>query len=203
MKSLVMVAVAALCCVAFADGPEGAARPEGGPRRFGPREGMGQMMGMMGGMGGMDPVVRAVSNPAIAEKLGLSEEQKAKIKAATGTPEANREAQKKIREATMKQAELMRAEKIDEAAVMAAIDEVFDLRKAMAKEQAKRSITIKSVLTPEQAKKAQEELKNGFAPRGERGPRRAGQREGMGPQGARGPRGDGNMPPPPPKPEAK
>lgn len=202
MKSLVMAAVAALCCVAYADGPEGGARPEGGPRGFGPREGMGQTMSMMRGMGGMDPVVRAVSNPAIAEKLGLSEEQKAKIKAANGTPEANREAQKKIRDASMKQAELMRAEKVDEAAVMAAIDEVFDLRKAMAKAQAKRTITIKSILTPEQVKKAQEEMKNGVAPRGEHGHRRGSPREGMGPQGARGPRGDGNMPPPPPKPEA-
>ena len=198
MRSIIAVAVAALCCVAFAQGPEDGARPEGGRRGLGPREGMGPMMGMMGGM---DPVVRAVSNPAIAEKLGLNEEQKAKIKAATGTPEANREAQKKIRDASMKQAELMRAEKIDEAAVMAAIDEVFELRKAMAKEQAKRTITIKSVLTPEQTKKAQEEMKNGFAPRGERGergPRRGGPREGMG----RGPREGGDKPAAP-APEAK
>lgn len=202
MRSIVVAAVAALCCVAFADGPEGGARPEGGRRGFGPREGMGPMMGMMGGM---DPVARAVSNPAIAEKLGLSEEQKAKIKAATGTPEATREAQKKIREASMKQAELMRAEKIDEAAVMAAIDEVFELRKAMAKEQAKRTITIKSVLTPEQTKKAQEEMKNAFGPRGERGPRRGGPREGMGrgPQGGdNGPREGGDKPAAP-APEAK
>jgi len=202
MRSLIVAAVAALCCVAFADGPEGGAQPGAVRRGFGPREGMGPMMGPM--MGGMDPIVRAVSNPAIAEKLGLSEEQKAKIKAANGTPEANREAQKKIREASVKQAELMRAEKIDEAAVMAAIDEVFELRKAMAKEQAKRMITIKSVLTPEQTKKAQEEMKNGFAPRGERGPRRGGPREGMGrgPQGDRGPREGGDKPAAP-APEAK
>ena len=202
MRSIIVAAVAALCCVAFADGPEGGAQPAGGRRGFTPREGMGPMMGMMGGM---DPVVRAVSNPAIAEKIGLSEEQKAKIKEANGTPEANREAQKKIRDASMKQAELMRAEKIDEAAVMAAIDEVFELRKAVAKEQAKRTITIKSILTPEQTKKAQEEMKSGFAPRGERGeraPRRGGQREGMGPRGAKGPREGGDKPAAP-APEAK
>ncbi len=205
MRSIVVVAVAALCCAAFADAPEGGARPEGGRRGFGPREGMGQMMGMMGGMGGIDPaVVRAVSNPAFAEKLGLSEEQKAKIKAASVTPEANREAHKKLRDASMKQAELMRAEKIDEAAVMAAIDEAFELRKTMAKEQAKRTIAIKSVLTPEQVKKAQEEMKHGFAPRGERGPRRGGPREGMGkgPQGDKGP-GEGGDKPAAPAPEAK
>ena len=180
MKSLIIVAVAALSCVAFADGgPEGGARPEGGRRGFGPREGgMGPMMG------GMDPIVRMVSNPAVAEKLGLSDEQKAKLKELKGNGEANRESQKKVREAMMKQTELMKAEKIDEAAVMATIDEVFELRKAMAKEQAKRVIAVKSVLTPEQVKMAHEEMKKMFEARGDRGPRR----EGKGPREFKGPR---------------
>jgi Spy/CpxP family protein refolding chaperone len=179
MKSLIVVAIAALSCVAFADGPEGGVRPEGGRRGFGPREGgMGPMMG------GMDPIVRMVSNPAVAEKLGLSDEQKAKLKELRGDGEANREAQKKAREATMKQVELMKAEKVDEAAVMAAIDEVFELRKAMAKEQAKRVIAVKSVLTPEQVAKAHEEMKKMFEARGDRGPRR----EGKGPREFKGPR---------------
>ena len=180
MKSLIMVAVAALSCVAFAEGaPDGGARPEVGRRGFGPREGgMGPMMG------GMDPIVRMVSNPAVAEKLGLSDEQKAKLKELKGDNQSNREAQKKVREATMKQLELMKAEKIDEAAVMAAIDEVFELRKAMAKEQAKRVIAVKSVLTPEQVAKAHEEMKKMFEARGDRGPRR----EGKGPREFKGPR---------------
>ena len=178
MKSLIVVAIAALSCVAFADGgSEGGARPEGGRR--GPREGgMGPMMG------GMDPIVRMVSNPAVAEKLGLSDEQKAKLKELKGNNEANREAQKKVREATMKQVELMKADKVDEAAVMAAIDEVFELRKAMAKEQAKRLIAVKTVLTPEQVAKAHEEMKKMFEARGDRGPRR----EGKGPREFKGPR---------------
>ena len=178
MKSLIVVAVAALSCVAFADGgSEGGARPEGGRR--GPREGgMGPMMG------GMDPIVRMVSNPAVAEKLGLSDEQKAKLKELKGNGEVNREAQKKVREATMKQVELMKAEKVDEAAVMAAIDEVFELRKAMAKDQAKRVIAVKTVLTPEQVAKAHEEMKKMFEARGDRGPRR----EGKGPREFKGPR---------------
>jgi len=192
MKSLIVVAVAALSCVAFAEGaPEGGARPEGAARRgFGPRDGgMGPMMGG-------DPIVRMVSNPAIADKIGLSDEQKAKLKDLKGDNDANREAQKKVREATMKQVELMKAEKIDEAAVMAAIDEVFELRKAMAKEQAKRVITVKSVLTPEQIAKAHEEMKKLFESRGDRGPRRDGKgpREfkgpRKGPRGERGPHGE-------------
>ena len=202
MKSLIIVAVAALSCVAFADGaPEGGARPEGGRRGFGPREGgMGPMMGG-------DPIVRMVSNPAVAEKIGLSAEQKAKLEELKGDREANREAQNKVREATMKQLELMKAEKIDEAAVMAAIDEVFELRKAMAKEQAKRVIAVKSVLTPEQVKKAHEEMKKTFESRGDRGPRREGKgpREFKGPRkgphGDKGPKDGGDAPAP--APEAK
>ena len=180
MKRLIIVAFAALSCVAFADGgPEGGARPEGGRHGFGPREGgMGPMMG------GMDPIVRMVSNPAMADKIGLSDEQKAKLNELKGDREANRAAQEKVRAATMKQLDLMKADKIDEAAVMAAIDEVFELRKAMAKEQAKRVIAVKSVLTPEQVKKAHEEMKKMFESRGDRGPRR----EGKGPREFKGPR---------------
>ena len=186
MKSLIIVAVAALSCVAFAEGaPEGGARPEGGHRGFGPREG--------GGMGPMmvsDPIVRMVSNPAMADKIGLSDEQKAKLNELKKGPEVARESQKKVHEAMEKQIELMKAEKIDEAAVMAAIDEVFEHRKAMAKEQAKRVIAVKSILTPEQVKLAHEEMKKMFEARGDRGPRR----EGKGPREFKGkhkgPRGE-------------
>ena len=144
----------------------------------------------MGPMMVSDPIVRMVSNPAMADKIGLSDEQKAKLKELKGDHEANREARNKVREATMKQLDLMKAEKINEAAVMAAIDEVFELRKAMAKEQAKRVIAVKSVLTPEQVKKAHEEMKKMFESRGDRGPRRGGKgpREFKGPR--KGPRGE-------------
>jgi Spy/CpxP family protein refolding chaperone len=125
-----------------------------------------------------------VSNPAVAEKIGLSDEQKAKLNELKGDREANRAAQDKVRAATMKQLDLMKAEKIDEGAVMAAIDEVFELRKAMAKDQAKRVIAVKSILTPEQVAKAHEEMKKMFEARGDRGPRR----EGKGPRELKGPR---------------
>ena len=176
MKSLMMTVVAALCCVAFADEPEAGAAREGGRRGPGMREGgMGAMMG--------DPIVRMVTNPRVAEQIGLSEEQKAKIKELGGAGEAGREKQQKVREATRKQFELMNAEKVDEAAVMKAIDEVFELRKEIAKDQAKRTIAIKSVLTPEQASKAREEMRKMFESFGERGPRA---------DGERGPRRGGN-----------
>ena len=193
MKKLMMIAVAALCCVALADGPERGERRPGG--HFG---GMG---GMRHHEVGMDPIVFAVSRPKIVEKLGLSDDQKEKLKAVTDRAKEGRESMKKVREATMKQFELMKAEKVDEAAVMKAIDEVFELRKEIAKEQVRRVIEIKSILTPEQIAKAREEMRENFAarggrpdgPRGERGGRPDGPRGGR--EGRRhGPRRGGNAP---------
>ena len=174
MNKLMMVAVAALVSAAcFADGPaEGAKRPE----RRGARPPMGERA-MMGGAGMMgDPIVWAVMNPKVAEKIGLSDEQKAKLKELQPARGANREANEKVRKGMEKQAELLKAEKIDEAAVMAAIDEVFEARKAVAKEQTKRLIAIRSILTPEQVAKATEAMKELRGPRGPRG-------EGRGPRG--------------------
>lgn len=186
MKKLMMIAVAALCCVVLADGAERSLRRPGGP-------------GFHGGMGmrhhemGMDPIVFAVSRPKIVEKLGLADDQKAKLKAVTDRAKEGRDSMKKVREATMKQFELMKAEKVDEAAVMKAIDEVYELRKEIAKEQVRRVIEIKSILTPEQIAKAREEMRAGFAARGERGPRPEGPRGGR--EGRRhGPRREGKGP---------
>lgn len=64
----------------------------------------------------------------------------------------------KLREAMDRQMKLMQAEKINEAEVMASVDEVFELRRSMAKEQMKRIINVKSILTPEQIKKAHEQM---------------------------------------------
>ena len=140
----------------------------------------------------VDPIVRMVSNPKAAEKLGLSEEQKTKLKEINKVAAANREINKKVHEATVRQIELMKADKIDEDAVMKSIDEVFELRKEMAKAQVKRVIAVKSVLTPEQIKKAREEVKKMFEQRGEKGQWRGRMHD----RGPRGPRG-GDRPKPP------
>ena len=107
-------------------------------------------------MGGaaMDPLARAVMNPRVANQIGLSEEQKAKLAALRGGRSVDKELQKKVRAGMEKQVELLKAEKIDEAAVMQAIDEVFEARKEIAKAQTKRTIEIRSILTPEQVTKA-------------------------------------------------
>ena len=135
------------------------------------------------------PLLRILANPEAAEKLGLSEEQKAKLKELGKKRSVARDAHEKMREAMRRQNALMEADKIDESALMAAIDEVFALRKAMAKEQAKSLIAIKSILTPEQAKKASEELKDGsYGPgggmhRGMRGERHGAHGDHQGPRG--------------------
>ena len=167
MKKLMFAMVAALSFAVVAQDAEG---PKAGQRdggfRHGPRD-RGAMMaerGMMpGGFGGGmmgDPAVMAATNPKIAEKIGLSAEACEQIKKLDTDNRAKvQELQKKTREAMEKQAQLMKAEKIDEAAVMAAIDELFECRKEMAKTQTKRLISVKSLLTPEQITKATELLK--------------------------------------------
>ena len=119
----------------------------------------------------MDPIVRIATNPQMSEKLGISDEQKTKLKELKSGGR-NSETQKKVREATERQAELLNADKIDEAAVMKAVDEVFELRKEMAKEQIRRVIAVKSILTSEQIAKALEAVKSMSGPRDERSPRR-------------------------------
>ena len=118
----------------------------------------GRRGGMEGGPG--DPIVRMVSNPKISEKIGLSEEQREKIKQINRENRDNSEALRKaVRDAMERQTELLKADKIDEAAVMAEIDKAFEARKEMAKRQTRRVIAIKSVLTPEQVSKALAEFK--------------------------------------------
>ena len=204
MKKLMMLGCAALSCAVLAQEPEG---PKNGPAKDRGRRPsmMSERQMPMGGMGaGMagDPAVMAVMNPAVAEKIGLSDETQLKIKQLDlDSRKALRELQQKTRAAMDKQAKLLKEPKIDEAAVMAAIDELFDLRKEMAKSQTKRMIAIKSLLTPEQLEKATEAMKSVREER--RMKRDNGPKAQRGPNGKRGP-GDADgkakddQPPPPP-----
>ena len=53
-----------------------------------------------------------------------------------------------------RQAELLKADVIDEVAILAAVDECFELRKSEMKDQLKRLIAARTILTPEQFAKA-------------------------------------------------
>lgn len=148
MKMLMTVVVAVACCAVFADGPKG-------------DNGRGER-GMRLGMAGMtaDPIARTLSDPKMVEKLGLSEEQQKKIKKIQKSNRGDAmENQKKLRKAMDRQMKLLMSEKVDESAVMAAIDEVFDIRKDLAKAQTKQVIEMKSILTSEQLKQARSSFK--------------------------------------------
>lgn len=110
--------------------------------------------------GAINPVVRAALNPKLAEKLGITEEQSAKLKALNAEKDGLKEIDERIRKGMERQAELLKADKVDEAAVMAALDEVWEARKEVAKRQTKRIIAVKSILTPEQVAKAREAIKS-------------------------------------------
>jgi len=158
MNKLMMTVAATMAFAAFAEEPVAPAAnaPEAAPAMRAMRQNRPPMM--MGG-GAMDPIVRAVMNPKVAEKIGLTDDQKEKLKALRGVKPVDEGLQGKVRAGMEKQVELLKAEKIDEAAVMAAIDEVFEARKAIAKAQTKRTIEIRSILTPEQVAKALEAMK--------------------------------------------
>ena len=168
MKKLMFAMVAALSFAVMAQDAEG---PKPGPKD-GVRRGMRDRAAMLqrAGFGEMmgDPSVMAVMNPKIAEKIGLSADVREQIKKLDAdNREQVRGLQAKTRAAVEKQAGLMKADKIDEAAVMTAIDELFECRKEMAKLQTKRLIGVKSMLTKEQISKAAEAMKEMKAMRDE------------------------------------
>ena len=109
--------------------------------------------------GSIDMAVRAAMNPKIAEQIGITEEQAAKLKALQSEKGNNKELNEKVRKGMARQKELLNAEKIDEAAVMATVDEIWEARKEMAKGQLKRVIAVRSILTADQVKKATEAVK--------------------------------------------
>ena len=155
MKSLIMLAAAMIAVVTFGQDA--------------PKRNMGRFRPMGEGFAA-DPIARMVSNPRFAEKLNLTEEQKAKLEELNKTQRENGKINRaKMGDAMKRQMALMTAEKIDESKVMASIDEVFALRCAMAKDQVKRVIAVKNILTPEQIKKANE-IKAEFRDRGGRRP---------------------------------
>ena len=107
----------------------------------------------------IEPVVRAALNPKLAQKLGITEEQAAKLKTLQDSRGGNKELNEKMNTRKNRLTKLLEAEKIDEAAVWATVDEIWDLRKEQAKNQLKRVITVKSILTADQVKAATEAIK--------------------------------------------
>ena len=148
MKCLMTMLAAAVSLVALAQEPaaEGAVRPRSGRVAT-------------GGGQSIEPVLRAATNPKIVEKAAITAEQVAKLKSLADEKGALKTLHEKVRKGTERQVELLKAEKIDEAAVMAAIDETWDAKKEVAKYQTKRLIAVKSILSAEQIEKIRDALK--------------------------------------------
>jgi len=108
-------------------------------------------------MAGDAMIMRLITNPRIAEQIGLSEEQCEKIKEETFT--LKRE-QIKIKAdldlAGLDQAQLMTQKEIDEKAIMKAVERVGELNTELAKIKTKQILMIKNNLTEEQVAKIHE-----------------------------------------------
>lgn len=119
----------------------------------GGREGMreGGPDGMQGELGGAEMLARAVMNPEIAEKLGLSEEQREAIKNGLHTIRQQQiELRAKMELAALEQAKLLTEENTDEAKLMSAIEKTGAANTELAKLRVKPLLLMKSVLTEEQ-----------------------------------------------------
>ena len=183
----------------------------GGPRgrRFGPRrEGAGGPGGFGPGRpggfgpGGFGPggeggalgfVVPMLSRPETAAKIGLPEEKASALAAAFADLDAQiKAANEKLPAAFKRQTDALEANPVDESAVLAAVNEVWDLRREVALLQTRKLIAVKTTLDADQIAKARQLLKEAwkeFGDKGPRGPRPDGERRpGRGDRpGRRGP----------------
>lgn len=120
------------------------------------------------------------------EALGLTDEQVIKIRDIfTEARKAGIKNGADLRVARIEMRELMRADKVDRAAVNAKIKQISALREKMMTEGVDTRLKVRGVLTPEQIKKAQALTfsRRGFGPRGTSGPGMGGgPRQGKGPR---------------------
>jgi Spy/CpxP family protein refolding chaperone len=140
--------------------PSTAAAPaEGG--KTGPRgnpEVMRERMRRLAGGDGEGLVMRMLTaDSRAARELGLTDEQIKQIQeAASGSTQQIRDLNALIEKAALRQAELLKADTLDEAAVLKAVQETGELRTQMAMLRIKQLIVAHKVLTPEQRAKARE-----------------------------------------------
>jgi Spy/CpxP family protein refolding chaperone len=155
---------------AFAQAPSPAPVPEPAPRpemrermqqrgtAGGERRWSGGMGGMEGREMGMDRIMGALAqNPELTKKLNLTAEQQELIKKMTLDQRTKMvDQQAALQKAALKQAELLMADPLDEAALMAAVEETSKARTEMAKAQIRNLIEFRKVLTEEQRKQLRE-----------------------------------------------
>lgn len=161
MNKRTMVLVMAGCLMAGtalrAEQPQQGGRPR--PPQ-GPREGRGPMM-MEGGDMGEGLLARALApDSPIAKKLNLTPEQIESLKAVFRDGEKEQaELREKMKQAAVKQAELMAQDNPDEAAVMKGVETIGEIRISMAKIWTHKILAGLKVLTPEQRTTLRETMK--------------------------------------------
>ena len=100
---------------------------------------------------------RLLTNPRMAAELNLTEEQSSTIQdAVAGMKDKAMQLRRELEESAVEQAKLMTADKIDEAALLAAVEKTGGIRTEIAKLNIKALIVLKQVLTPEQIAKSRE-----------------------------------------------
>jgi len=194
------------------DGPEGGGGPmapmgekgpmgEMGPMHHGqgeggPGMGMGRGMGMRGGMhhrGGPGMGLGfLVNNPELRKKLGITDEQAAKIRQQTlefRKAEIRNRADLEIKRLDLHN--LMAADTPDRAAIDRTLQEVGAAQLALEKTTIDFHLAMRTALTPEQREKLKA-MREEFRPRGE-GQHRMGGPGGPGGPGARGMRHPGGQ----------
>ncbi len=145
--------------------------------------------------GSLGFLVPLLQKPETAAKIGLPEEKAQALAASFAEIDAQlKAANEKLPAAFKKQADVLEADPVDEAAVLAAVNEVWDLRREVAVLQTRKVVAIRTALSAEQIEKARALLKDEWRAFGERrGPSGPGgeMRRGPGGPGGRGPRKDG------------
>jgi len=127
----------------------------------GPREHRGPAMMMEGGDMGEALLLRALApdSPA-ARQLNLTPEQVKSLKAIFKDGEKEQaELREKMKQAAVRQAELMMQDAPEEAAVMKGVETIGEIRIALAKLFTRKILAAQKVLTPEQRTKLRELMK--------------------------------------------
>lgn len=151
-----------------------------GPGAGGPRSSFRERRGTEGGgpggpMGGMREqrgpdmkdenimLGKALRHPRMAEELGLSEEQRQAIDNRVAMmEEKHAELRGKMEKAALKQAQLIVSKELDEAALMAAVEETGRIHTEMAKMRIRHLLFMRTTLTAEQVEKARSIIRNGM-----------------------------------------
>lgn len=155
------VALIGTVAVAMAEPPQApaAAASEGG--KSGPRgnpELMRERMRRLAGGDGEGWLLRLLTaDSRAAQELGLTDEQiKQMRETVSGSAEKMKDLNARIEKAALTQAELLKADTLDEAAVLKAVQEAGELRTQMAMLRVRQLIAAHKVLTPEQRVKARD-----------------------------------------------